>query len=128
MGKKQGPFRERSLLCFVHALRGMKVVIEMRNDVAVKGTLAEVDDRMNCVVENAIRLTPEGEKQRLELIYVRARVIRYVHFPPAVDPSELIEKKRQEAYDAARFYQKQVAFGPRNPQKVEGAEMERGGG
>lgn len=87
------------MLCFVQALQGMKVVIEMRNDVAVKGTLSDVDDRMNCVIDNAVRLTPEGVKQKLEQIYVRARVIRYVHFPPAVDPSELIEKKRQEAYE-----------------------------
>ena len=29
--------------------RCMKVVVEMRNDVAVKGTLTDVDDRMNCV-------------------------------------------------------------------------------
>jgi small nuclear ribonucleoprotein (snRNP)-like protein len=121
MGRgQQAPFRERSLLCFVQALQGMKVVIEMRNDVAVKGTLADVDDKMNLVIDNAVRLTPEGEKQKLETIYVRARVIRYVHFPPAVDPSKLIEKKRLEAYEAARFYQKQAAFGPHNPNQVVG--------
>lgn len=125
--KVRVPYAEKSLLCFVKALQGMKVVIELRDDVAMRGTLLEVDDRMNCVVGHAVRLTPEGRKQKLEEVYVKSRIIRYVHFPPAVDPSVLVEKKRLEAWEAARHYRAQAVLGPRNPSKAEIEEAERRG-
>ena len=82
---------QRSLLCFVKALVGHLVVIETRDDVTTRGTLVDVDDGMNCVLEDAQRVTPEQalEKKRdkFERMFVRARLIRYVHVPTHVDPS-----------------------------------------
>lgn len=46
-----------------------------------------------------MRLTPEGQKQKLEQMYIKSRVIRYVHFTPKVDPAALIEQKRREHYE-----------------------------
>jgi len=122
--REKRPFRERTLLCFVQALQGMRVVVEMRDDIAIRGTLADVDDRMNCVLENAQRRDPEGALLKLERVYVSARLIRYIHIPPDVDPSELVERKRLEAFEASRHYQRKAAFGPRNPSKAERAEAE----
>ena len=44
MGKRRkAPLGERSLLCFVQGLQGCKVVVECRDDVAIRGTLNECD-------------------------------------------------------------------------------------
>lgn len=123
--KQRVPFAERTLLCFVQALVGTKVVVELRDDVAIRGVLADVDDRMNLTIENAQRRTPEGVLMKLERVYVSARTVRYVHVPPSVDPSDLVERKRLEAFEASRHYQRQAAFGPRNPSKGEREEARR---
>jgi small nuclear ribonucleoprotein (snRNP)-like protein len=106
------------LLCFVQALVGLKTIVELRDDVAIKGTLVDVDDRMNCTLSDAVRRTPEGTTMNLDVVYVNARLIRFVHVPKEIDPSALIEKKRLEQFEAARHYQRLAAFGPRNPQKT----------
>ena len=123
--KQRVPFAERTLLCFVQALVGTKVVVELRDDVAIRGVLADVDDRMNLTIENAQRRTPEGVLMKLERVYVSARTVRYVHVPPSVDPSDLVERKRLEAFEASRHYPRQAAFGPRNPSKGEREEARR---
>ena len=116
------PPHERTLLCFVQALVGMRTIVELRDDVAVKGVLVDVDDRMNCTLENAVRRTPEGTTVKLDRVYVNARQIRFVHVPKDVDPSELIERKRLEQFEASRHYQRLAAFGPKNPQKQIGGD------
>ena len=80
---------------------------------------------VNCVLENAVRRTPEGSTMKLERVYVNARTIRFVHVPKDVDPSELIERKRLERFEASRHYQRLAAFGPRNPQKPVGGGTTR---
>ena len=35
---------EQSLVCFVQALVGSKLVIELRNDTVIRGTIESVDD------------------------------------------------------------------------------------
>ena len=84
----------------MQALVGVRTIVELRDDVAIKGVLVDVDDRMNCVLENAVRRTPEGSTMKLERVYVNARTIRFVHVPKDVDPSELIERKRLERFEA----------------------------
>ena len=54
------------MLCFVQALVGVRTIVELRDDVAIKGVLVDVDDRMNCVLENAVRRTPEGSTMKLD--------------------------------------------------------------
>ena len=118
MGKKrQVPIRERSLVCFLQALVGTLVEVECRDDVAMRGTLEECDDCMNCTLLDASRITSEGERLSMERVFIRNRLIRFVHFSPGVDPSALIEKQRDDWYEASRFYQRQVVFGPRHLHK-----------
>lgn len=67
---------ERSLACFLQALQGMKLVVELRQDTLVRGTLESADDEMNLVMVDA-SLTPlQGEKQELQWLYVKGHHIR----------------------------------------------------
>lgn len=94
------------------------MVVECRDDVAVRGQLEFCDDDMHCTLTSAIRVTPGGGKTKLDRIFIRARMIRYVHFAPSIDPSALIEAKRREWFDGSRHYAKTAAFGPKNEAKA----------
>ena len=102
------------------------MVIETRDDVTTRGTLVEVDERMNCTLEGAQRVTVEQalekKNSKFDRMFVRARLIRYVHVPARVDPAELIERRRQEEFDASRHYQAKVVFGPINPSPYDTSE------
>ena len=103
---------QRSLLCFVKALVGHLVVIETRDDVTTRGTLVDVDDGMNCVLEDAQRVTPEQALEKKRDKFERMFV-----------PSELIERRRKEEFDASRHYQAKVVFGPYNPSPYDMSEQ-----
>jgi len=109
-------------VCFVQALVGTVIVIECRDDVAVRGRLEHCDDDMHCTLVDAVRVTPSGAKTKLERVFVRARSIRYVHFAPSIDPVELIESKRLERFHGARHYARTAAFGPKNAPKASGEQ------
>ena len=108
------PRNEKSLVCFIQALVGTTVVVECRDDVAIRGNLEHCDDDMHCTLTNAIRVTPEGYKSKLERVYVRSRMIRFVHFAPSINPSEFMGQKRLDWFNASRHYAEQAAFGPKN--------------
>ena len=66
------PRNEKSLVCFIQALVGTTVVVECRDDVAIRGNLEHCDDDMHRTLTNAIRVTPEGYKSKLERVYAVA--------------------------------------------------------
>ena len=115
--KHKVPRNEKSLVCFIQELVGTTVVIECRDDVAIRGQLEHCDDEMHCTLTSAIRVTPEGEKTRLDRVFVRARMIRYVHFAPSIDPAAHMEQKRLDWFEASRHYARKAVFGPKNAAK-----------
>lgn len=102
------------------------VILETRDDFSIKGYLIGCDEGMNCTLERAVRVTPEGRKDELDKLHVRARVIRFVHMPREINSVVLVEKKRLEDFEAARQYQSKVVFGPVHVSKIVGS-MERNG-
>lgn len=44
--KPKVPRAERSLVCLIQALEGRKVVVELQNDVIIRGVLDEADEFM----------------------------------------------------------------------------------
>ncbi len=44
-----GSRSERTLACLVQALAGKKLLVELRNEALVRGTLVEADEYMKCV-------------------------------------------------------------------------------
>lgn len=45
---RRPPRSETTLACFIQALQGRRVVVELRNDVIIRGCLEEADDFMKC--------------------------------------------------------------------------------
>lgn len=71
---------ERTLVCFIQALQGMRLVVELRQDTVLRGTLESADEEMNLVMTEATSTSLQGEKQELHWAYVKGHHIRYGFF------------------------------------------------
>ncbi|KAA0155340.1 hypothetical protein FNF27_02183 [Cafeteria roenbergensis] len=89
---------------FFKTLMGKEVVVELKNGVAIRGTLHSVDHFLNfklteTSVEDPVRFP---QLTTLKSAFIRGSVVRYVHVPSAeVDTSLLQDAARKEAFEAA---------------------------
>ncbi|KAG2488001.1 hypothetical protein HYH03_013438 [Edaphochlamys debaryana] len=90
------PREETTLVCLIKSLVGTRVVVELRNDVLLKGRLDDVDDFMNMTLSEATLQTAQGYKTQYESMYVKGRNVRIVHMPKSLDPAQAIESYRRK--------------------------------
>ena len=78
MAPRQRRYRT-TLVTFIQALEGMRVVVELRHDTIVRGVLDSADDEMNLTMRNATLTPLQGDKQDLEWLYIKGHHIRCAH-------------------------------------------------
>jgi len=80
-----------------------KVTVELKNDLAITGTLHSVDQYLNIKLNN-IKVVDEVKHPHLMAVkncFIRGSVVRYVQLPPdAVDTEILHDATRREARGA----------------------------
>jgi U6 snRNA-associated Sm-like protein LSm2 len=85
---------------FFKTLIGKQVVVELKNDLAIVGTLDSVDQYLNIKLENT-RVVDEQRFPHLKSVrncFIRGSVVRYVQLPKeAVDVDILHDSTRREA-------------------------------
>ena len=81
---------QNTLLCLLKGLIGRKVVVELRNEHSVVGTIEDVDWLMNTSMTHARYTTPDGRIMAFEQFYIQGRNIRFVQIPNYVDIMETI--------------------------------------
>lgn len=104
MGKHRERSSERSLVCVIQALQGLEILVELQNDVYVRGLLEDCDDSMNVIVKDARIEDVEGNEKHLPLIFLRGSNIRFVHIPDSIDVSHTVEERRLMLDNAALAY------------------------
>jgi len=82
-----------SLLCLLQALEGSITVVELRNEMAVKGLIIQVDGFMNVSLKNATVQGNNGTLYNFDDFFVKARNIRYVQIPEDMDITKTIENQ-----------------------------------
>lgn len=83
-----------TLICLLKGLVGCETTVELRNENCVRGTIRDVDSRMNITVSEATFTTPDGRQLAFdELQYIHGKNIRYVQIPDYVDVSQTIENE-----------------------------------
>ncbi len=108
MGKDRTP---RSLACFVQALEGLNVLIELKYDTLIRGILDQVDEHMNLTISDVVvEKMSDGSKQQMPFMHVRGRVVRYVHVPSGVRPHTAIEDHRKRVTDARQIHAREAAL------------------
>ena len=115
-----------SLATFVQALEGQRVVVELRHDAIVRGTLLTVDDALNLQLGEASVQPLQGPRRAMEFIYLRGRSVRFIHLPGNLDPAGAIEAHRKRVAAAVRAHAQQQAQGVQRMEK--GAQLDFGGG
>mmetsp|Transcript_8360 Transcript_8360/g.21557 ORF Transcript_8360/g.21557 Transcript_8360/m.21557 type:complete len:94 (-) Transcript_8360:906-1187(-) len=88
---------------FFKTLTGKEVTVELKNDLAITGTLHSVDQYLNIKLNN-IKVVDEVKHPHLMAVkncFIRGSVVRYVQLPPdAVDTEILHDATRREARGA----------------------------
>ncbi|KAJ9473963.1 U6 snRNA-associated Sm-like protein LSm2 [Pseudozyma hubeiensis] len=86
-------------------LTGQQVTIELKNDLAIQGTLKSVDQFLNFKIDN-IRVLDEAKHPHMMAVksaFIRGSVVRYVHIPAAAVDTQLLEDAtRREAASQAK--------------------------
>ncbi|KAF8819612.1 putative U6 snRna-associated sm family protein Lsm2 [Cardiosporidium cionae] len=80
--------------------KNVPVMIELKNDLQISGTLHSVDQHLNFKVNNVSVNDPEKYPHLLSVknCFVRGSVVRYVHLPPAeVDTEQLQNLCRKDS-------------------------------
>ena len=82
---------------FFKTLVGKEVVVELKNDLAIRGTLHSVDQYLNIKLLN-VSVDDAVHMQSVKNCFIRGSVIRYVQLPPSeVDTELLQDATRREA-------------------------------
>jgi U6 snRNA-associated Sm-like protein LSm2 len=92
-------FLDMLFYSFFKSLVGKDVVIELKNDLSIAGTLHSVDQYLNVKLTEVQVLDPEKYPhiQSVTSAFVRGSVIRYIQLPPDdVDTQLLQEATRKE--------------------------------
>ncbi|KAK9448039.1 uncharacterized protein V1518DRAFT_419512 [Limtongia smithiae] len=85
---------------FFKTLIDEQVIVELKNDMSIRGTLKSVDQFLNIKLDD-ISVLDEIKYPHLSAVknvFIRGSVVRYVHLPAAVVDSTLLEDAtRKEA-------------------------------
>lgn len=126
MGRRTGRPWERTLLCVIKALQGLHILVELQNDVYIRGVLDDCDDAMNVTIKDASMEDVEGNEKKLPLIFIRGSNIRFVHIPDSVNVSDAVEEMRLLQDKVALTYTSGKGGPPRKlgePSNAGGAEV-----
>mmetsp|Transcript_13156 Transcript_13156/g.24743 ORF Transcript_13156/g.24743 Transcript_13156/m.24743 type:complete len:130 (-) Transcript_13156:1-390(-) len=77
-------YSDKTLTVVLQSLIGVRVVIELKNDTEVTGTLEDCDDDMNMNLMDTRCITCEGKVLEQSIMFVQGRSIRYVHIPDRI--------------------------------------------
>lgn len=123
---RRGP--RNGLATFVQALEGGRLVVELRYDTIVRGTLLAADDQLNLQLGDASVQPLQGERREAVFLYVRGRHVRFIHLPGNLDPAAAIEQHRKRVATAVRAHAAQQAQAAQQPagRLQKGAQLEFG--
>jgi U6 snRNA-associated Sm-like protein LSm2 len=90
---------------FFKTLVGVEVVVELKNDVAITGTLVAVDQFLNLKLQRISVVDPQTHPHLASVsnCFIRGSVVRYITLPAAkVDVQLLHDSTRIEARSEPR--------------------------
>eukprot|EP00884_Botryococcus_braunii_P001965 jgi/Botrbrau1/1176/Bobra.0162s0061.2 len=86
-----GRIKNKTLSCFVGALQGVQVIVELRNDTIIRGLLESADDGLNLVLNGVTVQKLQGRPTNQDFMFVKGSTIRYIHVPKAVKVATVVE-------------------------------------
>jgi small nuclear ribonucleoprotein (snRNP)-like protein len=93
---------QSTLAVFIQSLEGTKLVIELRRDTIIRGTLTSVDESLNLQLTDAIVKTLDGTQRIAANLHVRGSAVRFIHLPGNLEPAAAVEAHRRRIAQAHR--------------------------
>ncbi|RLN50674.1 hypothetical protein BBJ28_00003077 [Nothophytophthora sp. Chile5] len=114
-------------ISLLHEGEGRTVTIELKNGEVYRGHLTESEDSMNCQLSDVVLTQRDGQKAKLELVYVRGSQIKLIILPDILKNSPLLSKV-QAISKKAEDQKKKKSGGARKGGAKRGGRGGRGGG
>ena len=99
---------DKSLAVLLQALEGTRVVVELRNDTIIRGTLESADQHMSLILIAASVEPLQQPKKPVDFLFLKGKHIRYVHMGNSVDPQTIIEQNRSRIRQAKLLHQRTI--------------------
>jgi small nuclear ribonucleoprotein (snRNP)-like protein len=110
----RGQRKGLTLLVYLQACQGSKVVVELHRDTIIRGVLVSVDKSLNMYIDNATITLINGTRREVATVmYVRGSAVRFIHLPGNLEPAAAIETQRRRTAQALRERAAQQASIPR---------------
>jgi small nuclear ribonucleoprotein (snRNP)-like protein len=93
---------QSTLAVFIQALEGTKLVIELRRDTIIRGTLTSVDESLNLQLTDATIKTLDGTQRSAATLHVRGSAVRFIHLPGNLEPAAAVEAHRRRVAQVRR--------------------------
>mmetsp|Transcript_19606 Transcript_19606/g.28297 ORF Transcript_19606/g.28297 Transcript_19606/m.28297 type:complete len:95 (+) Transcript_19606:116-400(+) len=89
---------------FFKTLVGKEIAVELKNDVALTGTLHSVDQYLNIKLADAQAVDAERYPQLLAIknCFIRGSVVRYVQIPASEVDTELLQDAARKQTSSSR--------------------------
>lgn len=120
--------RRTTLACFVQALEGQRLVVELRCDTIVRGELLGADDQLNLQLGAATHQPLQGTKREMPYVYIRGRHVRFIHLPGSLEPAAAVEAHRRRVAAAVKEHERAQAQAAQRPgaRLAKGTQLELG--
>jgi small nuclear ribonucleoprotein D3 len=79
-------------IALLHEGEGRIVTVELKNGEIYRGLLNDTEDSMNCQLSDVVLTQRDGQKTKLELVYVRGSQIKLIILPEVLKHSPLFNK------------------------------------
>ncbi|CAM9488530.1 unnamed protein product [Chrysoparadoxa australica] len=100
------PPMQRTLAIILQSLRGQSIVLELKNDVEIKGVVDFTDQDMNVSLTSARHVAPDGTVQHFSELFVRGVTVRYVHIPDHINVGKNMHSHMHALEHTERKYSK----------------------
>jgi len=92
--------KRHTLSVLLNAMYGIEVVVELKNDEEIKGTIDGVDNAMNLVLKPAATaitaVTGAELQEEPDDITIPGNSIRYVHLPKQLNARDIMNKQEKK--------------------------------
>mmetsp|Transcript_1306 Transcript_1306/g.3907 ORF Transcript_1306/g.3907 Transcript_1306/m.3907 type:complete len:120 (-) Transcript_1306:2335-2694(-) len=106
---------------FLEALQGSRIVVELKRDVIVRGTLDSVDAGLGLTLSDVTMEYLQGHKEQMALVHLRGPSVRLVHVPSKMEPDMVIATHRRRIAAARKLQERRAAADRVAPSDVNSA-------
>eukprot|EP00035_Acanthoeca_spectabilis_P003756 m.95229 g.95229 ORF g.95229 m.95229 type:complete len:135 (-) comp12322_c0_seq4:2019-2423(-) len=93
---------ERTLVCLLQGMHGVRTTVELRSDAEVEGTILSVESDMSISMVDVTIKSDLRPPIQCEDFYVVGNFIRYVHIPTTIHVEKTIKKRIHDTQTSSR--------------------------